>query len=87
MSSKLITGVVEHTPEPDTSESYTRFEMPVKVTGRKEPIMVEMYGMRDIINRFPKGKKVDIYAQKRTRPIFDGHRWNHESYYSVKAIR
>ena len=87
MNNTVITGIVEHSPEPDTTESYSRFEMPVRVTGRKEPVMVEMYGMRDLRKRFPKGKKVDIYAQKRTKPIFDGWKWNRVSYYSVKAIR
>lgn len=84
---KTITGVVACTPAPETSESYTRFEIPVKVSDKKEPVIVEMYGMRNIINRFPKGKKVNIYAQKRTKPIFDGWKWNRVSYYSVKAIR
>lgn len=84
---KTITGVVACAPAPDTSESYARYEIPVQISGEKEPVICEMYGMRNIKTRFTKGKKVNIYAQKRTKRIFDGWKWNRISYYSVKAIR
>jgi hypothetical protein len=90
MNNTVITGVVEHTPEPDTSESYTRFEMPVRVTGKKEPIIIEMYGMRDIITRYPKGTEINIQVQKKTRPVFDralyGLRKRYDSFYTAVAV-
>lgn len=90
MNSTVIKGVVVSAPAPETSESYTRFEILVRETGKKEPVIVEMYGMRDIISRYPKGTEISVIAQKKTRPVlypvFNGFRKRYDSFFSAKAV-
>ena len=90
MNNTVIKGVVASAPAPETSESYTRFEIPVRVTGKKEPVIVEMYGMRDIAKRFPAGKTISIIVQKRTRPvmhpIFSGYIKKYDSFFAAAAV-
>ena len=90
MNNTVIKGVVMSAPAPETSESYTRFEILVRETGKKKPVIVEMYGMRDIISRYPKGTEINIVAQKKTRPVFtpvyNGVRKSYDSFFAAKAV-
>ncbi|MCR5806508.1 MAG: hypothetical protein K6G68_05675 [Oscillospiraceae bacterium] len=90
MNNTVIKGVVVAAPAPETSESYTRFEMLVRETGKKEPVIVEMYGMRDIIARYPKGAEISIVAKKKTRPVMNrvlyGFRKTYDNFFTALAV-
>ena len=86
MSKVVIKGKIAGAPAPETQENYTRYEMPVIVDGQKEPVFVELYGMRDLPKRYPAESRVNIIAERRTGKISDGIRTEYSNIYAVERI-
>ena len=86
MSKVIIRGTIAGAPAPETKESYTRFEMPVIIDGQKELVFAEMYGMRDLPQRYPADTRVNIVADRRTRRIDDGVKIKYSDIYAVRSI-
>lgn len=86
MSKVIIKGFIAGAPVPETKETYTKVELPIIPDGKKEPVFAEMYGMRDIPERYPANTKVNIIADRRTRRIDDGIEVKYSDIYAVRSI-
>ena len=86
MSKVVIKGIIAGAPAPETKETYTRFEVPIIPDGKKEPVFAEMFGMRDIPERYPADTRVNIIADRRTRRIDDGIEVKYSDIYAVRSI-
>ncbi|MCR5165823.1 MAG: hypothetical protein K6C13_01190 [Oscillospiraceae bacterium] len=86
MSKVIIKGIIAGAPAPETKETYTRFEVPIIPDGKKEPVFAEMYGMRDIPERYPENTRVNIIAERRTKRFYDGIEVNYSDIYAVRSI-
>ncbi len=69
MSKVMIKGRIAGKPAGETNANYTRFEIPVLPDGKKEPVLVETYGLHSFMDTVKEGTKVSMIADRRTRRI------------------
>ena len=84
MSKVIINGRIAGKPSAETGANYTKFEIPVLQNGRKEPILVETYGLHSFMKTLKEGMKISVIADRRTRRI-GGEGMNEKFMYTYSA--